>query len=146
MISESEQCENPNNNFLQEDQLDYDFNEILTKYIRIVQYLHRFTSLSPFTSVSFHVHIVHIQKFLTVVEISTEEPLQVQLKSESFPQETLKMHSGEKSHKSNQCDYASYGAANLNLHLKTHSGEKPNKCNQCDIASSTFNNFVKLGF
>ena len=30
MISESE-CENPNNDFLQEDQLDYDFGEILTK-------------------------------------------------------------------------------------------------------------------
>ena len=46
MISESE-CENPNNDFLREDQLDY-------------------------VSVSFHVHLVHMQKFLTVVEIPTE--------------------------------------------------------------------------
>ena len=42
MISESE-CENPNNDFLREDQLDYEFGEILTQ---LVQYLHWFTSLS----------------------------------------------------------------------------------------------------
>ena len=48
----------------------------------------------------------------------------------------LKMHSGEKSNKCNQCDYASSQERNLRTHLKTHSGEKLNKCNQCDYASS----------
>ena len=48
----------------------------------------------------------------------------------------LKTHSGEKSNKCNQCDYASTRAGHLRTHLKTHSGEKPNKCNQCDYASS----------
>ena len=41
-----------------------------------------------------------------------------------------------KSHKCNQCDYASSWAGHLRRHLKMHSGEKPNKCNQCDFASS----------
>ena len=48
----------------------------------------------------------------------------------------LKTHSGEKSHKCNQCDYKSSRAGVLRVHLKTHSGEKPNKCNQCNYASS----------
>ena len=75
----------------------------------------------------------------------------------------LKIHSGEKSNKSKQCNYASSQASHLrrNLkngtsekknksnqshyassrpgdlrrHLKIHSGEKSNKCNQCDFAS-----------
>ena len=41
-----------------------------------------------------------------------------------------------KSHKCNQCEYASTHAGNLRQHLKTHSGEKLNKCNQCDFATS----------
>ena len=45
-------------------------------------------------------------------------------------------HSGEKSNKCNQCDYAFSRAGNLRQHLKTHSGEKSNKCDQCDNASS----------
>ena len=32
----------------------------------------------------------------------------------------------------NQSDYASSQAGNLKRHLKIHSGEKPNKCNQCN--------------
>ena len=48
----------------------------------------------------------------------------------------LKAHSGEKLNKCNQCNYASSGAGNLRTHLKMHSGEKSNKCNQCDYASS----------
>ena len=48
----------------------------------------------------------------------------------------LKTHSGEKSNKCNQCDYASSYVSVLKTHLKMHSGEKPNKCNQCDYASS----------
>ena len=53
------------------------------------------------------------------------------------------MHSGEKSNKCNQCDYASSHAGHLKTHLKTHSGEKPNKCNQCDFASSMASNLRK---
>ena len=45
-----------------------------------------------------------------------------------------KMHNGENSNKCNQCDYVSFQAGNLRTHLKTHSGEKLNKCNQCDFA------------
>ena len=45
-------------------------------------------------------------------------------------------HSGEKSDKCNQCDYASSLEVNLRTHLKEHNGEKSNKCNQCDFASS----------
>ena len=48
----------------------------------------------------------------------------------------LKTHSGEKSNKCNQCDFASSQAGDLRRHLKTHSGEKSNKCNKCDFASS----------
>ena len=48
----------------------------------------------------------------------------------------LKTHSGEKSNKCNQCDYASFYATDLKTHLKAHSGENSNKCNQCDYASS----------
>ena len=48
----------------------------------------------------------------------------------------MKIHSGEKSNKCNQCDFASYETANLMKHLTTHSGEKSCKCNQCDFACS----------
>ena len=41
-----------------------------------------------------------------------------------------------KSHKCNQCDYASSQAGHLRTHLKTDSWEKLNKCNQCDFASN----------
>ena len=44
----------------------------------------------------------------------------------------MKTHSGEKSNKCKQCDYASSRASSLRQHLKIHSGEKSNKCNQCD--------------
>ena len=49
-------------------------------------------------------------------------------------------HSGEKSNKCNQCDFASSYASALRTHLKTHSGEKSNKCNQCDYAASLASN------
>ena len=52
----------------------------------------------------------------------------------------LKTHSGEKSYKCNQCDFASIEAHNLRNHLKAHSGEKSNKCNQCEFASSQAGN------
>ena len=67
----------------------------------------------------------------------------------------LNIHSGRKSNKCNQCDFASshwgsqasslrthikrhnatFHVANyLKRHWKIHSGEKSNKCNQCDLA------------
>ena len=57
-------------------------------------------------------------------------------KREGSPFSHLKTHSGEKSNKCNQCDYASSRADSLRAHLKMHSGDKSNKCNQCDFASS----------
>ena len=39
----------------------------------------------------------------------------------------LKAHSGEKSNKYNQCDYASSLASDLRIHLKVHSGKKPKR-------------------
>ena len=45
-----------------------------------------------------------------------------------------------KSHKCNQCDYASSNAGHLRTHLKAHNGEKSKKCNQCDYASSQAGN------
>ena len=55
----------------------------------------------------------------------------------------LKTHSGEKSSKCNQCDYASSRAGDLRAHLKTHNREKSNKCNHCDYASSQADSLKK---
>ena len=44
----------------------------------------------------------------------------------------LKKHSGEKSYKCNQCDYASSRKGDWKKHLEKHSGGKTKKCNQCD--------------
>ena len=48
----------------------------------------------------------------------------------------MKIHSGEKPNKCNQCDYASSQADNLRSHLKKHIEEKSNKCNQCKFGCS----------
>ena len=48
----------------------------------------------------------------------------------------LKTHSGEKSNKCNQCNYASSGMGHLRRHLKVHNGKKSNKCNQCNFATA----------
>ena len=56
-------------------------------------------------------------------------------------------HSGEKSNKCNQCDFASYRARSLRAHLWTHSGKMLNKCSQCyyaSIDSSSFRKHVKI--
>ena len=45
-------------------------------------------------------------------------------------------HNGEKSNKSNKCDFISSRADKLRTYLKTHSGVKLNKCKQCKYASS----------
>ena len=56
----------------------------------------------------------------------------------------MKTHSGEKSNKCNQCDYASSQAGHLRRHLKRHiRGEKSNKCHQCDFASSQAGNLKR---
>ena len=52
----------------------------------------------------------------------------------------MKTHTGEKSSKCIQCDYASSQAGNLKTHLKTHRGEKTDECNQCDYASRNVSN------
>ena len=46
------------------------------------------------------------------------------------------IHSGYKSNKCNQCDFASSQAGNLRIRLKMHSGENPIKCVCCNQASS----------
>ena len=55
----------------------------------------------------------------------------------------LKTHSGEKSNKCNQCDFTCSDPRSFWKHFKTHNGEKLNKCNQCDYASSQAGNFRK---
>ena len=45
-------------------------------------------------------------------------------------------HSGDKTNKYDQCDYACHDSSNLRKHMKAHSGDESNKCNQCDYASS----------
>ena len=52
----------------------------------------------------------------------------------------LNIHSGEKSNKCNQCDYASSQASSLGVHLNAHIGEKSSKCNQCYYAFSYASN------
>ena len=39
-----------------------------------------------------------------------------------YMKDHLKIHSGEKPNKCNQCDYATSHAGHLRTHLKTHSG------------------------
>ena len=46
----------------------------------------------------------------------------------------LKMHSGEKKHKCNMCEHASFSRGNLKKHLLTHNGKKFQKCSQCEYA------------
>ena len=60
-------------------------------------------------------------------------------------EKTFEIHSGEKSNKCYQCNYASSCAGNLRRHLKTHSGEKSNKCNQYDYSSSQACTLRKIG-
>ena len=50
------------------------------------------------------------------------------------------IHTGEKPHNCNQCNYSTYQVSHLKKHIMKHTGEKPHKCNQCDyttIQSST---------
>ena len=58
------------------------------------------------------------------------------------------MHSGEKSNKCSQCNYASSWAGNLKMYLKTHSGGKSNRCNKCDLVSNPtrWSLLLHLGF
>ena len=50
----------------------------------------------------------------------------------------LQMHTGKNPNKYNLCEYTSYDASALRIHLSTHDKgrEKSNKCNQCNYASS----------
>ena len=57
----------------------------------------------------------------------------------------LQTHTGEKSHKCDQCAFASSQAGHLRIHLKTHTVEKENICNQCDHAcSSNLRTHIKM--
>ena len=56
----------------------------------------------------------------------------------------LKIHSGEKSHKCNLCDFASVTASDFRRHLKSHTGEKSYKCNQCEGLFSILDHFLRL--
>ena len=48
----------------------------------------------------------------------------------------LRIHTGEKPHKCNQCKYISAHKGALGHHVRNHTGEKPYKCSKCDYASS----------
>ena len=54
----------------------------------------------------------------------------------------MKAHSGEKSHKCSQCDFATVYKSSLNKHFKSHSGEKKKsfKCDHCNYASDKSSN------
>ena len=52
-------------------------------------------------------------------------------------------HTGEKPNKCYQCDFATVQPSNLRTHLKTHSGEKSNKCNQCTMGLSPLKRCIK---
>ena len=58
----------------------------------------------------------------------------------------LKIHSGEKSKKCSQCDYASSRAGHLRTHLKTHGGEKPNMHNGENTLEIATSNAMKMTF
>ena len=51
-------------------------------------------------------------------------------------EETFKDAQWRKVKQIKQCDYAYFRASDLKKHLKMHSGEKSNKCNQCKYTSS----------
>ena len=68
-----------------------------------------------------------------LIEIDVLEKKSLHDEKEVKKSVNLRMHREDKSHKCNQCDYASvYGSA-LRKHLKLHSGEK-SKCSHCDLA------------
>ena len=46
------------------------------------------------------------------------------------------IHTGEKPHKCNQCNFSANQAAHLRTHIMKHTGEKPRKCKQCDYTST----------
>ena len=56
----------------------------------------------------------------------------------------MKKHSGEKSYKCIQCDYASSHADNLRTHLKTHSGEEKNATNVTMTEAGTLRTYMKI--
>ena len=57
----------------------------------------------------------------------------------------LQMHTREKSHKCDQCAFASSQAGHFRIHFKTHTVEKENICSQCDHAcSSNLRTHIKM--
>ena len=68
------------------------------------------------------------------------QPVQVHIFfCSSFEGSYMRGHSGEKSYKCNQCEFASAWTGSLRKHLKTHSGEIHR--NQCTMCLSQFYHF-----
>ena len=56
----------------------------------------------------------------------------------------MKVHTGGKSNKCDQCKFANAQSAMLRIHIREHSGEKHNKCGQCNYSSTQANTIYML--
>ena len=55
----------------------------------------------------------------------------------------MKVHSGGKSNKCDQCKLATAQAANLRIHIMVHIGVKPNEYDQCNFSTFKTANLEK---
>ena len=108
-------------------------------------YASHFPFLQCFTNIS----LIHLSLTLALFEEGPKQSCPknsfksrmdhgtLKLNSKNISQSDPLWNSTEKSHKCNQCEYASSRSGNLRMHMYTHSGEKFHKCNQCNFASYT---------